>query len=190
MVGAVLVQNTRWINVETAIRSMRRSGCLTPSAIRSISPDGLTELIRPAGCQSVKAKRLKALADWVVESGGLRRLASHPTGRLREGLLTVNGVGPESADAILCFAFNRSTFVADGYARRWVGRMGVSRSKALANYEGCRRFMARHLEGLDLDHSELHAAIVLHGQSRCGPVPDCRECVVRYQCTYPGTAFD
>ncbi len=184
MVGAVLVQNTRWPNVDRAIRSMRNAGCMTSEAVGSLHLPGLRELIRPAGCQSVKAARLKALADWINDSGGIRRLTRKSSSRLREDLLKVHGIGSETADAILCFGFDRPTFIADRYARRWLGRMGVPHPDALTNYERCRQIIGQHLEGLELNLADLHAAIVLHGQSVCGRTPECTACPIRSQCVY------
>jgi endonuclease-3 related protein len=170
MIGAVLVQNTRWKNVEAAIRSLRSAGCVAPEAISLQSLAGLEKLIRSAGCQSVKARRLKALADWVDDIGGIRRITRMPSGQLRKSLLSVHGIGSETADAILCFGFDRQTFIADRYARRWLGRMGVTGSEALISYERCRQFFGPQLENRKIDLANLHAAIVQHGQSVCNRV--------------------
>jgi len=190
MVGAVLVQNTRWKNVEAAIRSLRSAECLTPEAISLQGLAGLGTLIRPAGCQSVKARRLKALADWVDDIGGIRRITRIPSGQLRKGLLSVHGIGSETADAILCFGFDRQTFIADRYARRWLGRMGVTGPEALISYERCRQFFGPQLENRKIDLADLHAAIVLHGQSVCGSIPNCAGCPIRSHCLYKESETD
>jgi endonuclease-3 related protein len=184
MVGAVLVQNTRWANVEAGIRNLRGAGHLSPAGISALPPASLIAFIRPAGCQSVKARRLRALAAWVCESGGLRRLASQETDNLRRGLLGVHGVGPETADAILCFAFRRPIFIADQYARRWLGRMGLLSADDSRSYERSRRAIETRLNGSTTRLSDVHAAIVLHGQSICGREPRCASCVVRAQCRF------
>jgi len=101
MAGAVLVQNTRWSNVEHALARMRAADCLSAEAVSSCSPDRLRVLIKPAGCQSVKARRLGNLAQWLVDFGGHRQIAKTRTDELRARLLDINGVGPETADAIL-----------------------------------------------------------------------------------------
>jgi endonuclease-3 related protein len=190
MVGAVLVQNTRWKNVEAAIRSLRSAECLTPEAISLQGLAGLGTLIRPAGCQSVKARRLKALADWVNDVGGIRRITRLSSSRLRKDLLSVHGIGSETADAILCFGFDRPTFIADRYARRWLGRMGVTPADVLISYERCRQFFGPQLENLQIDLADLHAAIVLHGQSVCGSMPSCTGCPIRSQCLHEEPEFD
>jgi endonuclease-3 related protein len=182
MVGAVLVQNTRWANVAAAIRALRKARALRPAGISSMRVDRLQNLIRPAGCQSIKARRLKSLANWVTRAGGLRRLSAQETGRLRAALLGVHGIGPETADAILCFAFNRPVFVADRYSHRWLTRMDLVVAEDLNNYERCRETVETRLNGASIDCSDLHAAIVMHGQSVCGSEPDCRVCPVRSVC--------
>jgi endonuclease-3 related protein len=184
MVGAVLVQNTRWCNVESAVRALRAAGHLTPALFLTLKPAQLIRLIRPAGCQSVKAQRLQALAVWIKESGGLRRLAGKETATLRGDLLGVRGIGPETADAILCFAFGRQVFIADGYARRWLGRLTSLPADDLSRYERCRTAVEGLLADPGLDFSELHAAIVLHGQSVCGREPDCGRCLIRGLCAH------
>ncbi len=184
LVGAVLVQNTRWANVAVAIRALRRAGCMTPEAVRLLDSSRLQELIRPAGCQSVKACRLKALADWINDSGGIRRLTKKSSSRLREDLLRVHGIGPETADAILCFGFDRPTFIADRYARRWLGRMGALQTDGLIEYERCRLIMEQQLKVAEINLADLHAAIVQHGQSVCGRIPECTACPIRGQCLY------
>jgi endonuclease-3 related protein len=182
MVGAVLVQNTRWTNVEAAVRNLRRARCLTPAAISSSKSADLIELIRPAGCQSVKGQRLQALAAWTEASGGLRTLAARPTSALRQGLLGVKGVGPETADAILCFAFGRRVFIADRYARRWLERTGFLSIDELRSYEHCREAIEGRMNGSIADWSDLHAAIVQHAQSVCGREPKCADCIIRMPC--------
>jgi len=185
MVGAVLVQNTRWVNVAAAIAELRRAGCLTPDAIHSTTPHRLQKLIRSAGCQRVKARRIKALTTWVIDMGGLRRLVKQPTEALREALLGVHGVGPETADAILCFGFNRRIFIADQYARRWLDRMDLVRMADLNTYELSRRRVESSLNRSTVDLRDLHAAIVLHGQTVCRRQPICIDCPIGPQCRYP-----
>ena len=184
MVGAVLVQNTRWPNAAAAIRALRCAGALHPRVISALEPADLMVLIRPAGCQSVKTRRLQALAAWAGDVGNLRRFAAFDTVRLRRALLGVHGIGYETADAILCFAFDRPQFIADKYARTWFGRMGCVPQSVLGSYEACRRYVERELAGQGIDLFDLHAAIVLHGQVQCRLQPLCAQCVLRDECGY------
>jgi len=182
MVGAVLVQNTRWANVAAAIRALRGAGVLHPRGIATAESADLAALIRPAGCQSVKVRRLQALATWAGEVGNLRRLAAIDTVPLRRALLGVHGIGYETADAILCYAFDRQRFIADKYARTWLGRMGCVPPSVLRSYEACRRHVEAELQHQRVDLPALHAAIVLHGQAVCRPRPACTHCGLRDAC--------
>jgi len=184
MVGAILVQNTRWLNVAAAIKALRRHHCLTPHAIQALSLGQLQALIRSAGCQSVKARRLHSLAARVNQYGHVRVMAAMSTEALRAALLSVHGVGPETADAILCFAFNRPVFVADQYARRWLQRMGFVNVKESKNYAACQRRVNTLLDDARIRHRDLHAGIVLHGQALCGRSPACSKCFLRLTCKY------
>lgn len=184
MVGAVLVQNTRWSNVGGVIKALRASGCLEPRAMLALPEQQLRRLIRSAGCQSVKARRLRSLARVVEESGGLRGLSRLETARLRAVLLSIHGVGPETADAISCFAFDRPVFVADLYARRWLQRMGFVSSAQARNYAESQRRVNTLLIGVAIESQALHAGIVLHGQAVCGRVPNCLECFLKMFCKY------
>lgn len=188
MAGAVLVQNTRWTGVAAVLRALRRERALNPRAIAAMPTGRLVRLIRPAGCQSIKAGRLQSLANWIVRCGGLRRIGKQDTLSLREALLGVHGIGPETADAILCFGFDREVFIADQYARRWLNRMELTFSPHMKSYERCRRDVEVCLDGASLSFSELHAAIVMHGQSVCAAEPACARCPVYAQCAFPANA--
>lgn len=184
MVGAVLVQNTRWVNVAAAIGALRRERCLNSQTISTLKPAQLARLIRPAGCQTVKARRLQALSAWVERAGGLRRLSAIDTDQLRSELLGVHGIGHETADAILCFAFDRPRFVADKYARNWIGRMGLAVPRQLGGYEACRKFVEGGLIRSTVKLRDLHAAIVMHAQSICTARPACDDCRLRVTCQF------
>lgn len=185
MVGAVLVQNTRWSNVTAAIGALRRARCLRPESISTLKPADLADLISSAGCQSVKARRLQAMAAWIERAGGLRRLATLDTDKLRAELLGVHGIGHETADAMLCFAFGRPCFVADRYARHWLGRMGVAPPLELHEYESCRAFVERGLQQhVSIGLADLHAAIVLHAKAVCTRNPSCGECGLQTNCEF------
>jgi len=181
MVGAVLVQNTRWDNVAAAIGALRTRRCMSATTIAAIPPAELAAIIRPAGCQSIKARRLLAMAEWVLAAGGLRKLSGIDTPALRTGLLNVHGIGPETADAILCFGFSRRQFVADAYSRRWLARMGFADA---STYETCQAYVETGLRRSKIDYANLHAAIVMHAQQSCAVRPDCERCPLRCDCRY------
>ncbi len=126
MIGAVLVQNTSWKNVEKALAKLRDADLLEPHALAALPVDELEELVRPAGYFRVKARRLLNLMQWLVEryDGSLQAMVQTPVAQLRRQLLEVNGVGPETADSILLYAGHLPTFVVDTYTYRIVTRHG------------------------------------------------------------------
>jgi len=127
MVGTVLTQNTNWRNVERAIANLKAAGVLAPGPLSRLGEGELARLVQPSGFFRVKARRLKALMDWLVAraEGDLARLRGRPLARLREELLAVPGVGPETADSILLYALGKPTFVVDAYTRRVLSRHGL-----------------------------------------------------------------
>jgi endonuclease-3 related protein len=187
MIGAVLVQNTRWVNVERALVRLREHLALSPAAIAAMTPAQLTELIRSAGCQTVKSRRLIALSRWLISAGGLENLRSRRTEALRAELLAVHGIGAETADAILCFALNRPVFIADGYARRLFARLGVLASGTAADYENCRAAVQSALRWPARKQQRLHGAIVRLSQTVCRRAPVCAACGLRQRCAYART---
>lgn len=127
IVGAYLTQNTAWINVARALASLRRASVLSIEGIRSVTVSRLERLIRPSGYFRQKAARLKTFVRFLDKqyAGSLERFFSEPTAKLREELLSLNGVGPETADSILLYAGNHPVFVVDAYTRRILERHGV-----------------------------------------------------------------
>ncbi|MBI5686473.1 MAG: endonuclease III domain-containing protein [Verrucomicrobia bacterium] len=125
-VGAILTQNTAWTNVEKAIANLRRAGVLSPSKMRALHHAKLAALIRPAGYFNVKARRLRSFLDFLRDEfrGDLSRMFRLSPAVVREKLLGVNGIGPETADSILLYAGGRESFVVDAYTRRVLTRHG------------------------------------------------------------------
>ncbi len=183
MAGAVLVQNTRWSNVERALAQLRAADCLSAEAVSSCPLERLQVLIQPAGCQSVKARRLGNLAQWLVDFGGHRQIAKTHTDELRARLLDINGIGPETADAILNFACGRPVFVADRYAQRLFERLGyLNGCGKVGRYETVRAMLEAAMDGRARALQDLHAATVLHCQQVCGGVPQCSLCLFQRCC--------
>jgi endonuclease-3 related protein len=174
MVGAVLTQNTAWTNVEKAIANLKRARALRAQTIRATPHRTLAAWLQPSGYFNVKARRLRALCDWLVEQGGVARLARLPTPALRTALLGVHGVGPETADDILLYAFERPVFVIDAYTRRLFSRLG-----AIAGDERYDVLRVRFERALGADvarMNEYHALIVTHGKDVCRARPRCVAC--------------
>jgi len=176
MVGAVLTQNTAWTNVEKAIENLRRADALEAERLLALRSGRLARLIRPAGYFNVKAGRLLNLCRWFHDGGGFPSLDTLPTAGLRESLLGVKGVGPETADDILLYAFQRPVFVIDAYTRRLLRAVGLVSGEE--GYEALRRFFESRLPP---DHglfNEYHALIVRHAKERCSSAAACRHCRV------------
>jgi len=145
IVGAYLTQNTAWTNVERALNNLRDAGLLNLVGIRNVRKTRLERLIRPSGYFRQKAQRLKIFVAFLDKeySGSLEKMFSQPTEPLREQLLALNGVGPETADSILLYAGNHPVFVVDAYTRRILERHGILPQKA--PYEEIREFFQRSL---------------------------------------------
>ena len=176
IVGAVLTQNTSWKNVEKAINSLNKTGNLDLDRIAALAQDELAELIRPSGFFNVKAKRLKNLCGWLRSQGGLDALTKWDTRRLRQSLLSINGVGPETADDILLYAFQRPVFVIDAYTRRLLKKLGLVEGGE--DYETLREMFEACLPPEHRLYNEYHALIVRHAKEKCARDNHCRHCAV------------
>jgi endonuclease-3 related protein len=177
IVGAILTQNTNWTNVERAIANLRRERLLSPRAMERVSPAHLASLIRSSGYFRQKAKKLKAFVRFLRDeySGSLKRMFQTPTVELREKLLGVHGIGPETADSILLYAGAKEIFVVDAYTKRILSRHGWVGDKA--TYEEMRTLVESHLPRDVSRYNEFHALLVNVGKNWCRPHdPRCSEC--------------
>lgn len=175
-IGAILTQNTAWSNVEKAIANLKSACCLSPQAIETVSPQKLTELIRPSGYYNQKAKKLKTFVRFFADEYGLsfKRWQAEPFDISRKKLLTVNGIGPETADSILLYALEKPVFVVDAYTRRIFSRHKFFPENS--SYEQMQNFFTRHLpEEIPL-YNEFHAQIVYTGKTYCKTKPACDGC--------------
>jgi endonuclease-3 related protein len=170
MTGAVLTQNTAWRNVEKAIANLKAMGAVTPEAVLAADPADLERALTPSGYYSVKARRLRSLCEFVTGGGGggldpeILRL---PLAALREGLLGVSGVGPETADSIVLYAAGKPSFVVDAYTRRILSRHSLA-----AGDEPYGEIRSLFMDSLPRDaplYNEFHALIVAAGHEFCRP---------------------
>jgi endonuclease-3 related protein len=176
MVGAVLTQNTNWGNVERAIANLKSEDVLAPDSILNLHTATLQRLIKPAGYFRVKAKRLTNFLEYFVERyGGCdRRMAKGELTRLREELLEVNGIGPETADSILLYALKKPVFVIDAYTKRILSRHGLCAEDD--TYDDLQELFMDRLSPDVPIYNEYHALIVETGKDYCRTKPRCDEC--------------
>lgn len=179
IIGAVLTQNTNWLNVEKALAGLRERQWLTLSALAQAPTAEIEKTIRPAGYFRQKSRRLKGLARVFLKAGGLDDLQQRPTAALREWLLAINGIGPETADSILLYAFNRPVFVIDAYTLRICRRHGW-----LSEKDGYAAAQAWFSAGLPSDaqlFNDFHALLVLIGKDYCrARKAECDDCPLSY----------
>jgi endonuclease III related protein len=177
IVGAILTQNTSWTNVERAIGNLRSEGLLSPIAIERAPLGQIESLIRPSGYFRQKARKMKAFCGFLRAEyhGSLKRMFDTPTIVLRGKLLSVFGIGPETADSILLYAGGHSVFVVDAYTKRMLARHGWAHEEA--KYEDVRWMVERQFPGDTERFNEFHALIVNAGKNFCRPQePLCAEC--------------
>ena len=176
MVGAVLTQATAWVNVEKALVNLNAAEVLSPAGIRSLDEPDLARLIYPSGYYNSKARKLKALVDYLGRRFGddLDAMAQEDMASLRSELLDVYGIGEETADDILLFGLRMPSFIVDNYTRRILSRLGILDEKA--PYSVYRAFFTDNLpEDRDL-YSEYHGLIVRHAKVACRKRPLCHDC--------------
>jgi len=174
--GAVLTQNTNWANVKKAIANLKSANLLTPQKLHNLDVLQLAQLIRPAGYYNIKAKRLKNFLAWLFNdhNGQLGCLEELTTDRLRAELLTIKGIGAETADSILLYAFDRETFVIDTYTARIAARHGLIEPEA--DYEQLQLLFQSNLPADTKLFNEFHALLVRLGKEFCKPRALCSRC--------------
>jgi endonuclease-3 related protein len=176
IVGAILTQNTNWGNVEKAIGNLKKNNLLTPEKLHRLDVTELAELIRPAGYYNIKAGRLKSFLNRLFEKfdGRLDRLSILSTDRLREELLSIKGIGPETADSICLYAFNKPVFVVDAYTGRILGRHRLLEPGV--GYEDIRMLFESSLPREVPLYNEYHALLVRLGKEYCKTKARCSGC--------------
>ena len=175
-VGAILTQNTNWGNVEKAIGNLKSARALTARKIHEMPVNELARLIRPAGYFNVKAKRLKEFIDFLMNgyNGSMEKMRKEDMQTLRERLLSVNGIGPETADSILLYALDKPVFVIDAYTKRVLSRHDI-----MEHHRSYDDFQGIFHSSLKLDlklFNEYHALFVRVGKTFCRPRPECEKC--------------
>ena len=176
IIGAILTQNTNWGNVEKAINNLKQADVMSLPELNRIDTAALAELIRPAGYYNVKAKRIKNFLGWFFDEfdGDIELIEKCDTQSLRQKLLSVNGVGRETADSILLYAFERPIFVVDTYTFRVTYRHGLIDDSC--DYDELQRLFEDNLTCDTKLFNEFHALLVMTGKEFCKPKAKCDEC--------------
>ncbi|OEF97518.1 endonuclease III domain-containing protein [Desulfuribacillus alkaliarsenatis] len=181
MVGAILTQNTSWQNVTKAINQLKQypgNNPLNPQLMYAMTQETLADLIRPSGFYTIKAKRLHNFLEWFNSKDfDISNLLPIDTQTLRAELLSINGVGKETADSILLYALDRPIFVIDAYTRRIFERLGLQIPK---NYDEFQSIFEQSLEHNPKLYNEYHALIVRHAKEYCKTKPLCNNCFIQY----------
>ncbi|MDI7258465.1 MAG: endonuclease III domain-containing protein [Thermodesulfobacteriota bacterium] len=179
MVGAILTQNTSWRNVEKAIENLKNKGVLNSRGIRQLRKSQLAFLIKPSGYYRIKADRLKAFIDFLFEEyhGNIEKMRRDPLDGVREKLLSVKGIGPETADSILLYGLGKPIFVVDAYTKRILSRHGIISEKA--TYEEIQCLFMDHLPHEEKLFNEFHALMVHLGKNVCQKKPKCDICPIK-----------
>jgi DNA-3-methyladenine glycosylase III (EC 3.2.2.-) len=178
MIGAILVQNTNWKNAEAAIRLLKPD--LTPQRLDRLEIWELAERIRPSGYYNVKARRIRAFLDWFRQYDfDIGPLQTKDMNTLRSELLSIKGIGRETADSILVYVFQHPVFIVDAYARRIFFRIGLDLPD---DYDDFRAEVESRLPGDTTLLNEYHALLVEHGKQMCRAKPLCGGCPLESLC--------
>jgi endonuclease-3 related protein len=182
IIGAILTQSAAWTNVEKAIGNLKVSSSLSIKGLREIPQDELARLIYPSGYYNVKAMKVKAFVEWLVEryGGNLNRLFALDTAVMRQELLSVHGVGEETADSIILYAAHKPIFVIDAYTRRLITRLGLAPQKD--TYAAFQTLFMDNLPHDEALFNEYHALLVQHGKTVCRKPPVCTGCCLALLC--------
>lgn len=181
-IGAILTQSTSWSNVEKAIANLKGASVLSPHGLKEIHEEKLAVLLRPSGYFNVKTKRVKAFINhlWEHYQGQLDKLLAQETSSLRTELLSINGIGEETADDIIVYAAGKPSFVIDAYTKRILSRMGLSGN--LRSYTDLQMLFHRSVAPDPSLYNEFHALIVRHGKYFCNKTPKCKSCCMLQIC--------
>ncbi len=180
IVGAVLTQNTAWSNVKKAIENF--GGDLSPQYIENIDIEKLKEIIKPSGFFNQKSIYLKAVTEWFKKYDySVEAVTKHPLGQIRQELLKTKGIGFETADSILLYAFEYPSFVVDAYTKRLLERLGFD---IKLDYASIKSFFEKQLPADVFLYNNFHALIVANAKEHCRKKPECKDCPLGDVCSF------
>ena len=190
MVGAILTQNTAWTNVEKALQQLKHHKLLTIGSLHDVDLSTLTQCIQSSGFFNQKAQRLQLFCKFLIEmyQGDVSLMFMNPLSRLRQELLSLNGIGPETADSILLYAGNQPVFVVDAYTKRLCQRLPIP-VKTMEypdvqqhfEYQLSQSFQESQLVDV---YQQLHAVIVEQAKQFCRTKPRCKQCPIQKECSF------
>ena len=181
-VGAILTQSTNWNNASQALANLSRINMLSPSVIHYMPHDQLSEIIRPSGYHNIKASRLKTFASHIYSSYGndFEAYLNQPIDLLREDLLSIKGIGKETADAIILSGGEQAIFIIEEYTKRLFSRFGEGPSNNL--YDDWQNFFHFSIPSATSVYGEYHSIIIAHGKAVCKKIPKCHICFLVAEC--------
>ena len=184
IIGAILTQAAAWTNVEMAISNMKEAGCWSLAAIDTQTEESLGVIIRPSGYFNAKARKLKAFASHlrINHDFNLDGMLSQDTITLRNELLSIHGIGPETADDIILYAAGKPSFVIDTYTRRISQRLGIAGEGQTKTYESCQALFQDNLPANVPLFNEYHALLDRHAKEACTKTPRCAGCCLLDAC--------
>jgi endonuclease-3 related protein len=185
MIGAILTQSAAWANVEKAINNLKARDVLSIDALHQLPVEELARLVYPSGYYNAKAGKIKALVQWLAEryECDLDKLFALDIPLLRRELLSVRGVGEETADSIILYAAHKPVFVVDAYTRRILRRLGLV--PPTNSYAAFQDLFMQYLPYDEALFNEYHALLVRHGKEACKKVPRCQHCCLASFCSVP-----
>lgn len=182
-IGAILTQNIAWKNVEKSLANLKSAKLLSPRRLHGTGNNIIAGLIRSSGYYNQKAIKIKNFLDWFKSYNySFKKISLMDTGTLRNELLSIRGVGPETADSILLYALDRKIFVVDAYTRRVFVRLGLIDESS--GYDDIQSYFHKNFTGDTAMYNEYHALIVLHGKDYCRNTPLCGECCLSKKCRF------
>ncbi len=188
VIGAILTQSAAWNNVEMALANLKEAGCWSLDAIHRKPQDELAAIIRPSGYFNAKARKLKAFAGHVASNyaGDLDRFLALDLAPLRVELLSIHGIGPETADDIILYAAEKPSFVIDSYTRRIVARLGIAPGGMPDSYDAHQDLFQRNLTPDTGMFNDYHALLDRHAKETCTKAPRCAGCCLLEMCATGG----
>ena len=180
-IGAILTQNISWKNVEKAIIRLKVNNALSVDSLVNIEDEELAGLIKPTGYYNQKAKKIKNFLQWFMSYDySFKKIKAIEPDKLRNELLSIKGIGPETADSILLYAFSINIFVVDAYTMRLLKRIGILSGKE--NYHEIQEIFHKKFNGKTIEYNEYHALIVAHCKNACMKTPKCHDCCLKRNC--------